>query len=109
MFANGFVARELIVDVDDSARRLAYSARSPALEHHHASFQVFDDGPERERVVWITDLLPADRAGMVRDMMEAGAAVIQSRLSASGAAPASAERDRLGARLTAYCDSAAAS
>ena len=27
-FANGMVARELIVDVDDEARRLAYWARS---------------------------------------------------------------------------------
>ena len=27
-FANGFVTRELIVDLDDKARRLAYSARS---------------------------------------------------------------------------------
>ena len=44
-FANGFVARERIVDVDDAARRLAYSARSERLVHHHASLQVFDEAP----------------------------------------------------------------
>jgi hypothetical protein len=50
-FGNGLLARELIVDVDDKARRLAYSARSERLQHHNASFQVFDDGPGRCRVV----------------------------------------------------------
>lgn len=85
-FANGFVARELIVDVDDAARRLAYSARGPTFEHHHASFQISDDGPGRARVAWIADLLPEDRATMVREMMETGAAVMQETLSAPGAA-----------------------
>ena len=61
-FANGAVARELIVDVDDNARRLAYSARTPSIEHHHASVQVFDDGPGRCRLVWIADVcLPRPR------------------------------------------------
>lgn len=32
-FANGFVARERLVDVDERARRLAYSARSARLQH----------------------------------------------------------------------------
>src|SRR5207237_1326929 len=44
-FANGLVARELIVDVDDEARRLAWAVvGSPRLTHHNASLQVFDDG-----------------------------------------------------------------
>jgi hypothetical protein len=37
-FANGLVAREVIVDIDESARRLAYSVRSERLTHHNASF-----------------------------------------------------------------------
>ena len=57
-FANGFVTRELIVDLDDQARRLAYSARSERLQHHHATFQVMDDGPGRCTVLWIADVLP---------------------------------------------------
>ena len=76
-FANGFVARELIVDVDDAARRLAYSARSERLQHHNASFQVFDDG----RVVWIADVLPHEAASVVGAMMEEGAAVMRKTLA----------------------------
>ena len=84
-FGNGLVARELIVDVDDKARRLAYSARSERLKHHNASFQVFDeekgqDGRERCRVVWIADVLPAEAAKAVGAMMEEGAAVMRKTL-----------------------------
>jgi hypothetical protein len=83
-FANGFVARELIVDVDDKARRLAYSARSQdhpeRLAHHNASFQVFEDGPERCRVVWIADVLPHEAVKIVGAMMEQGAAVMRKTL-----------------------------
>jgi carbon monoxide dehydrogenase subunit G len=76
-FANGFVARERIVDVDDGARRLAYSATGGSLAHHNASFQVFDEGPARCRVVWIADVLPAEAAGTVGQMMDKGAAVMK--------------------------------
>ena len=82
-FANGFVARELIVDVDDAARRLAYSARSERLQHHNASFQVFNDGT----VVWIADVLPHEAANVVGAMMEEGVAAMRKTLAGhSGAA-----------------------
>ena len=79
-FANGFVARELIVDIDNAARRLAYSARSERLAHHHAAFQVFDNGPTRCRIVWIADVLPHEAAPVVGAMMEAGAAAMSKTL-----------------------------
>ena len=79
-FRNGFVARELIVDLDDAARRLAYSARSERLAHHHAAFQVFDNGPTRCRIVWIADVLPHEAAPVVGAMMEAGAAAMSKTL-----------------------------
>lgn len=45
-FANGQVARELIVAVDDAARRLVWSVvGSPRLTHHNASLQIFAEGP----------------------------------------------------------------
>lgn len=88
-FANGFAARELIVDVDDAARRLAYSARSSRLEHHHASFQVLEDGSGGSRIVWIADVLPAEAASVVRSMMEEGVAAMRRRLE--GHVPAQAE------------------
>src|SRR6185503_8225314 len=49
-FFNGMVAKELIVDIDDKAMRLVWSAKSERLEHHNASIQVFEDGPGRCRV-----------------------------------------------------------
>jgi carbon monoxide dehydrogenase subunit G len=70
-FANGFVAREVIVDIDAARRRLAYSARSERLAHHNASFQVLADGAG-SRLVWIADVLPADAAVTVGAMMEDG-------------------------------------
>jgi hypothetical protein len=79
-FVNGFVARELIVDMDEEARRLAYSARSERLQHHSASFQVFDDGPARCRIVWRADVLPHEAAKAVGAMMEEGAAVMRKTL-----------------------------
>jgi uncharacterized protein YndB with AHSA1/START domain len=81
-FANGFVAREVIVDLDDKARRLAYSARSERLAHHNASFQVLDEGPGHCRVVWIADVLPDEAAQVVGSMMEEGAAVMKRTLEA---------------------------
>ena len=79
-FANGFVARELIVDVDDGARRLAYSARSERLAHHNASFQVTDDGPARCKVVWLADVLPHEAAPRVGAMMDEGVAAMRKTL-----------------------------
>lgn len=79
-FANGLVARELIVDVDDTARRLAYSARSERLAHHHASLQVFEYGGRGSRVVWIADVMPPEAEGLVRAMMEQGVAVMKRTL-----------------------------
>jgi carbon monoxide dehydrogenase subunit G len=79
-FANGFVTRELIVDVDDKARRLAYSARSERLQHHHATFQVVDDGPARSTVLWTADVLPHAAAATVGTMMEQGAAAMSKTL-----------------------------
>ena len=43
-FGNGMVARELIVDVDDDARRVAWSVVGGRMTHHNASAQVFPEG-----------------------------------------------------------------
>lgn len=81
-FANGFVVREDILDVDDAARRLAYSARSERLARHSACFQVHDDGPGRCRVVWMAYVQPDEAAKSVAAMMEEGAAVMKRTLEA---------------------------
>lgn len=87
-FANGAVVRELIVDVDDATRRVAYAAVGGRAAHHHAVMQVFADGPERSRLVWVTDVLPHDIAGPIGTMVEAGAVAIKRTLESGQPAPA---------------------
>jgi hypothetical protein len=80
-FANGFVARELLVTVDDDARRLAYAVvGSPNLTHHSASFQVFEDGAG-SRVVWIADMLPDAASATIGPMMDAGIEAMKTTLA----------------------------
>jgi hypothetical protein len=86
------VIRELIVDLDDEARRLAWSARGGRLTHHNASAQVFTDGEGRSRLVWIADLLPHELAGDIRAMIEQAAAVMKPTLG--GVEPGRAEACR---------------
>jgi len=83
-FANGVVVRELIVDVDDERRRLAYAAVGGRSTHHSASFEVLAEGPERTRLVWIADVLPHEVAAPIGEMMDQGARVMQRTLSAVG-------------------------
>jgi carbon monoxide dehydrogenase subunit G len=82
-FANGTVVRERIVDLDDRARRIAYSAVGGRFTHHSASIQVFPDGDTRSRVVWIADLLPNDVAELVGGMMEQGCSAMKRTLEQS--------------------------
>ena len=79
-FGNGMVVRELIVDVDEAARRVAWSARSERLTHHNASAQVFPDGPSSCRFVWTADLLPNEAAPAIAAMIDQGMATIKETL-----------------------------
>src|SRR5258708_9860012 len=51
-FANGMVIREPIIDINDEARRLVWSAESDQLKHYNASAQVFTDDDAQTKVVW---------------------------------------------------------
>ena len=82
-FGNGMVARELIVDLDEQARRLAWSATGGRLAHHNASAQVFAEGEGRSRFVWIADLLPNEIAPAIAAMIEQGLGAIQKTLEAA--------------------------
>ena len=79
-FGNGLVARELIVDIDDKARRLVWSVVGGRMTHHNASAQVLPDGEGGSRFVWIADLLPHELAPGIAEMMEQGLAVIKRTL-----------------------------
>jgi hypothetical protein len=80
-FANGFVARELIVGVDKAARRLAYSVVGGQATHHNASFQVVADGARNTKLIWITDVLPDSVAPTFETMIDQGAKAIARALS----------------------------
>jgi carbon monoxide dehydrogenase subunit G len=78
-FGNGMTVKELIVDLDDKARRLSWSAVGGRLSHHNASMQIFTDG-EGCRAVWIADLLPNELADAIAGMIDQGLAAMKKTL-----------------------------
>jgi hypothetical protein len=79
-FGNGMVVRELIVDIDDDARRVVWSAVTGTLKHHNASAQAFANPDGGSKVVWQCDLLPNEAAGHIALMMDQGAAAMKATL-----------------------------
>jgi hypothetical protein len=86
-FANGMTAKELIVDVDDTARRLVWSVVEGRPTHHNGSIQIFAD-PAGCRVVWIADILPHDLAKPIGAMMQAGMETMKKKLEADASVAA---------------------
>ena len=84
-FANGTVAREVLVDSDDTKRRLVYAIKSERLTQHSASAQVFAEGDNRTRFVWIADVLPHEFASYMADQMDLGAKAMQKALGHNAA------------------------
>jgi carbon monoxide dehydrogenase subunit G len=79
-FFNGAVARELLVDLDDEARRLVWSVVEGPYTHHNGAAQVLADGEGRTRFVWTADLLPNELAGITDELMERGIEVVKKTL-----------------------------
>jgi carbon monoxide dehydrogenase subunit G len=81
-FANGAVARELLVDINDDTRRFVYAVVEGSLPiiHHNASIQVIASGSGRSRVVWITDVLPDELVARIGELVEQGAGVMKQTL-----------------------------
>ena len=86
-FANGMTAKELIVDVDDAARRLVWAVVEGRPTHHNGSIQIFpnDDGC---RLLWIADLLPNELRPFIAEMMRQGMDAMKRKLEADATAPA---------------------
>ena len=80
-FFNGAVARELLVDIDDDARRLVYSVVDGPLNatHDNSSAQVVAD-TRGSRFVWTKDVLPNEIAPRIDDLMEQGLGVVKETL-----------------------------
>ena len=79
-FAGGSVVRERIVDVDDDARRVAYTVLGGQFAHHHATFVVAAEPDGTSALVWISDVLPDGVAPMVESIMVQGAVAAQHTL-----------------------------
>jgi len=86
-FANGMTAKELIVDVDDAARRLVWSVVEGRMSHHNGSIQIFPEG-NGCRLVWIADILPHEVAKPIGAMMQQGMDAMKRKLEADATAPA---------------------
>ncbi len=83
-FGNGLVARERLIDLNDETRRLVYAVVGERFTHDNASVQVFADGEERSRLVWIRDMLPNELAGPIDAMMEQATGVMKQTLERTG-------------------------
>ena len=82
-FGNGLVARELIVTIDDEARRLVWSVVGGAMTHHNGAAHVLDRGAEGCRFVWIADLLPHEMGPTIGALMKEAMPIIKRTLEAS--------------------------
>lgn len=81
-FASGAVVRELIIDVNDDQRRLAYTAVEGPLGsiHHQSVLCVRPTDTGKARIVWTTDVLPNELAAPIRALMRQGAQAMQQTL-----------------------------
>jgi hypothetical protein len=84
-FANGTIARELLVDCDDARRRLVYAVISERIKQHSASVHVVADGDARSRLIWVVDVLPHDIAAYINGQMDQAALAMQNTLGRSAA------------------------
>jgi len=84
-FANGMVARELLVDCDDARRRLVYAVISERVKQHSASVQVTTEADGRSRLTWTVDVLPHEIAPYMDAQMDQAALAMQKKLGRSAA------------------------
>jgi hypothetical protein len=84
-FFNGIVLREVLIDLDDEARRLVWSVVDGPYTHHNASSQVFPEPGGRTRFLWVADLLPHELAERTDPLMEQGTNVVKQTLEALAA------------------------
>ena len=80
-FANGNVAREVLVDCDNARRRLVYAIANERVSHYSASVQVKAEGEAHSRLIWTVDVLPNAIAPYIDGQMDLGAQAVQKALA----------------------------
>jgi uncharacterized protein YndB with AHSA1/START domain len=85
-FASGAVMREVLIASDDEAKRLVWSIVDGPYKHHNGAAQVFADGENGARFVWVTDLLPDDEelVRLTGESMQAGVETAKKTLEVAG-------------------------
>ena len=78
-FANGTVAREMLVTCDHALHRLAYAVTGGRVTHHNASVTLQPDG-KGCRLVWTTDVLPDALAPYIDAQMTAALVAMKPAL-----------------------------
>jgi carbon monoxide dehydrogenase subunit G len=82
-FATGAVMREVLIDLDDEQRRLAWSIVDGPYRHHNGVVQVLP-GESGSRFVWRTDLLADDEVvSLTEQAMQTGVGVAKQTLEAA--------------------------
>lgn len=85
-FGNGMVAREEIVSIDASQRRVAWAIVGQQFRHYNGAAWVESGTKGGSRFVWTADVLPDEFAGQVEQMMAAGIVVVKQTLEAAAKA-----------------------
>src|ERR1700730_16370866 len=81
-FFNGAVVREVLIDLDDETRRLAWSITGGPYTHPNASAQAISEGESEPKFLWTADLLPNELATTTAEMMQQGTNVVKKTLEA---------------------------
>ncbi len=83
-FASGAVMREVLIDLDDEAKRLVWSIVDGPYSHHNGAAQVLPEG-DGTRFVWVSDLLPDDEqlVRLTAESMQAGVETAKRTLEAA--------------------------
>jgi carbon monoxide dehydrogenase subunit G len=79
-FANGNVAREMLVDCDEARRRLVYAISNERVKHYNAVVEVIADGADNSRLKWTIDVLPHEIAPYLSGQMDRAASAMQRAL-----------------------------
>jgi carbon monoxide dehydrogenase subunit G len=80
-FANGNVAREVLVDCNEARRRLVYAISNERVQHYNASVEIIADGADNSRLIWTVDVLPHEIAPYIESQMEQAARAMRQALS----------------------------
>jgi hypothetical protein len=76
-FANGSVAREVLIDCNDARQRLVYAINNERLKHYSAAVQVIADGDRKSRLLWTIDMLPNELAAYVEGQTKEAVIALQ--------------------------------